>query len=876
MKDKMSRLLACVLIIALVLPAAVGGVAYADNEESAVETPVVQTPVEPGESVAGTETVVTGEGTPQSPRLTETTTTETDTESGETTVTMTEEKQWSDESVTGEETGKITQTLDKDNKLINAEGSFTGSETELVDSESADGEELIQIDNGTGTSADGTVINSEVPTVDIELVPGGTDEQSEVAQTWFDEASLDLPDWVMSTREGITSWATPSHSEDNGATTDVSVNTDETGNTTTYTRTVTTADGKIVKETVTYVRNGGRLTDYSVVSEEVVSTTSESTEPAENAACTTADGSSKSYAFELPEKPTVETPEYAPDGSVLNGEIVAEICDASGAVVGYTVVTMKNGVAVGYGEPLLGRYVVTETVTETLENGLKKLTTTKTTTTSVKYSAKSGSVRSGERTVRGQMEKTVGTTEKSGVETYQPYLENEKDRSVDEQHELFSRPGEAYSSSDELYIRWCGEYGIESTIRVNGGNWQAHQFVLEGKNNERYYVYCCDFDTEPVSGSDYNIKRLEDTDYYKTGENDEKKDERIRAIVLNGYWGVENTSMDKDNAPSPGSLDAFRKMLTDAGVLTAQQAAKMTDGMALTATQAAIWYYGNSGQNTLSATDIVGDTYTGSSFDPTSTEKKNIINLAYAYLINDLPGQKATAENTLMAPEDFADTLKLSVGERNASDLYKTDITFTMAVAPNDATGDLVVYITYMTTVDGKEKEEIVGAYRLCGDDTKDAENNISSVINNSDGSYTLPGVYLPALAGINLNLKLKGEQKLDNGVYLFNCTAGWDKSQTFIGCGEVRQSVDISVGFGFEVNDPAVMLRTSASDSASEKLEWDSVFFTFADGGARNMSVPKTGDGMLALEVALALGALLSLAGTAVFLTRANRTTAE
>ncbi len=53
------------------------------------------------------------------------------------------------------------------------------------------------------------------------------------------------------------------------------------------------------------------------------------------------------------------------------------------------------------------------------------------------------------------------------------------------------------------------------------------------------------------------MERLEDADYYANNEDGEAAD-RIRAIVLNGYWGVENSSTDTES-PTPGSLDAFKK-----------------------------------------------------------------------------------------------------------------------------------------------------------------------------------------------------------------------------------------------------------------------------------------------------------------------------
>lgn len=891
MKKKVMRFLACLLIVGFALPSVGSIVAFADNEEEisaseevAAAAPAALTlsaPTQPaatestgGASDPGAQVVVTGEGTPSDPKLTETTRTEVDSETGNTTVTVSEEKEWQSETVTGNEEGKSTETRDKNGNLINAEGKADGTETVITDANDEDNSETIIIDNGTGETKSGVTINSEVPDVTVDLAPGEEDEKSETAQAWFDESTLDLPDWVRTDSDGKAAWAEPSHSENDGVTDDIAVSTaaDSENNTTTttYTRTLVGKDGKTVRETVTCKRNAeGKITDYSVVTDEIESITTESTTPPENASTPNSE-SKTSYSFELPEKPTVPEPTYAPNGKVLNGQVVAEVCDNSGKVVGYTVVTIENGNVVDYSDPILGRYCVTETYEEVLANGLRKLTTTKTYTTSVKHSAKSGAVGTGERTVSGWMSEEVsGEIEKSGVETYQPYIKNKQDGSIDNKdQELYNRPGEDYTSSGELFIRWCGEYGIESTIRVKQGTdttWQAHQFVLDGQDGKKYYVYCCDFDVGPKEGADYNIKRLEDADYYKNNDDNGKAQDQIRAIVLNGYWGVKNDSADS-TAPTAGSLEAFRKMLVDAKVLTADEAAKITDGMALTATQAAIWYYGNSGSKVLSATDIVGErNLGGGEFGSVSKEKTELINKAYVYLINTLPGVSATQDNTLLTPADFkfAESLELTVGRKNDDGNYRTDITFTMAVTPDDESGDLVVYIT-------DENGNIIGAYRLCGDASQDGE-KVSSVIKNEDGSFTLPDVYLPAGEGVNLNLNLKGTQKLDNGVYLFNCTAGEKASQTFIGCGAVSQMIDLTVKFGFNVHDPVVLLSAATYASASEEHEWDTEFYTFHVGGERNTDVPQTGDAMFVVQAILAVGAVMSLAGTALFLGRAR-----
>lgn len=845
MKKKLAKLLACILVVGLLLPAT-GTAALADGVD---------------------ETTTSGTGTPEDPKLTTSTVTDTDAKTGETTVTITIEKEWTDEGVDGEEHGTQTEVTDKTGGLVSASGEANGSET-TGENSSEEKESTVEIDNGTGSVPGGPGIEAEVPDVTVGLTPGSEDENRETSRAWFDEDTLELPDWVRPEDENGRAWITEgSSTESDGTVTNITVENDAAANSTTYTKTTTTPDGKLVRETVTCTRDeNGNITGYSVLTTETVPATTEDSAPPANATIN-ADGGWTSYDYELPEKPEVASPpDCDSEGNVINGEVVAEIRDENGSLVGYTVVTVKNGVAVSYSDPILGRYVATTTVEEKLEDGLIRRTTTKTTVTKMKSASRSGEVSDGVRTVLGWMGDVSGSVERGDMETFEPGIKNSGNKKTDSLRDLFNRPYELseYDKNADEFFQWLGEYGIESAIRVKQGNvdsWQPHQFVLAGADGSKYYVYCCDFDVSPKDGARYNMERIEDADYYKNNDGGAAEDQ-IRAIVRNGYWGVENTSADPAS-PTPGSLDAFRKMLVDAGLLTGEQASAITDGMALTATQAAIWYYGNSGSDLLDDDDIAGRYCTDGKLGATDADKKALVNEIYRYLIKGMPGQKTDAGNTLITAEDFAKDIDLTVGRRNDDDRYETDISITMAVIPDSSTSDLIVYVT----ADG----ENIGAYRLCGDGSADAENNIVNAVRNADGSYTLKGVPLPG--GKNITLNLKGTQNIENGVYLFTCAKDGKPSQTFVGAGAAQQDIDLSVDFGFSVTDPTVTVSSTGEDSGAEKLEWSSEYYTFSndDGGSRNMDVPKTGDGLYGIQIALAIGMAFSLAAALMFLRRAR-----
>ena len=361
------------------------------------------------------------------------------------------------------------------------------------------------------------------------------------------------------------------------------------------------------------------------------------------------------------------------------------------------------------------------------------------------------------------------------------------------------------------------------------------------------------------------MERLEDADYYANNEDGEAAD-RIRAIVLNGYWGVENSSTDPES-PTPGSLDAFKKMLIDAGQLTKEQAAQLSDGMALTATQAAIWYFGNSGSTALDVSDIVGRYCSGSKFDEVSSADKALINGIYRYLIG-MPGQEADINNTLLTKDDFAKDMSLTVGERNDAGQYETDITISMAVIPDSTSSDLIVTVFANGVA--------AGSYRLCGDSSRDSENGIRAVTSNPDGSYTLSGLLLSANTTVTLNLN--GTQNIENGVYLFTCVKNNQSSQTFIGAGSAQQDVDLSVDFSFNVDDPTVKLSSSSSEGENSETHWTGKYYTVTlpgvgedVGSGRNEDVPKTGDSLPLIQAILAAGITVSacLSGAAIVLCR-------
>ena len=215
------------------------------------------------------------------------------------------------------------------------------------------------------------------------------------------------------------------------------------------------------------------------------------------------------------------------------------------------------------------------------------------------------------------------------MSSLQPDVLKPDDGKFDDSKDLYGREKiTGGSSSSDLPYQWMGEYGLESSYRVNGGGyntWLAHQFVLEDGNRNKYYTYCADFQTGAESGWKYAMENVEDAEYY-----DDEAAKHIRAIAYEGYWGTSS---------GIGSLENLKKILREKGEtvhgLTDSEIAALTDGQALTATQAAIWKFGNCdtnnrvNDNAISVIKYLG----GSNFTLASDPARSTIQKLYNYLI---------------------------------------------------------------------------------------------------------------------------------------------------------------------------------------------------------------------------------------------------
>lgn len=731
----------------------------------------------------------------------------TDNEFGGTTSTTITEKEWSgtDEDnaqVAGSELKKDTTVTNGDGDTVSISGTSEGRETTTKTDSKTESSSAEESDSKVETSNPENISHQEDETV----ISDSSDETAEdVSGADVDAGSGNV---TISLKPGETK--TEKYDTDESKIAEKVLGTlpaegiDEKEN----------ADGSKTITEVTYAKDDagnviGYTTTTSVITRKADSVT-EKSDPVNVSEDSKTGETSTDVQHEieiiLPTKPA-EGETVHKDGTTSR-VTVTELLDEEGTIVGYqttTVVFDKKGKQISSStESVWGVRKITTTtkVTPTTTTTVSEKTITRTDTEVITTAVTKEGVQitATDREVTASMENIVSKNviqDHANLDVTQP-LPDENE--VELESDLFHRPdvGSCDYDPDGTAYQWLGKYGLESLIRVLAGSgeysdtYQAHQFILTGPNDTEYYVYCSDFEVGPKEGIDYNMERLEDAAYF-----DDEVAEHIRAIVMNGYWGTSS---------GMGSMEQFRSLLAQAG-FSEEELKEITPGMAVTATQAAIWYYGNSGAEEVSSEDIVGRYYNGPGASPAWSavdgKKEELVNRIYQYLIQ-MAGQEATAQNTLITKESFAQQVVLTVKDKIDDEKYKTDLSFSLVVLPND--------------------EDNLRVYVLDSNDNVIAEQVLKKENGKADGNgnYIYTFADLQLTENENITLKISGTQNLSEGVYLFTACDGYESSQTFVGTGTCTQDIDLSVRLKFSVTDATAQKVTNSSEKTTEKTTTD------------------------------------------------------
>ena len=231
---------------------------------------------------------------------------------------------------------------------------------------------------------------------------------------------------------------------------------------------------------------------------------------------------------------------------------------------------------------------------------------------------------------------------------------------------------------------------------------EVDHFVLADTTTGEYTTaYCVDNGQNAKNGYYYNIENLEDAGYYNAYQA-----QKIRAIALTGYWGQPSGT---------GSLAAMKAALAASGEFTEAELALVTDGVAMTATQYAIWHFANANDSAENATTnaqrekmrkTIGTYWYDGGYSRMTEEQKPAADMVFKignYLIDMDPASvENTTANAVITKENFltamgvVNAVKIDGHVNNAdandeNDAYTADVRFTMGVLPLAANGDDLV-----------------------------------------------------------------------------------------------------------------------------------------------------------------------------------------
>ena len=149
-----------------------------------------------------------------------------------------------------------------------------------------------------------------------------------------------------------------------------------------------------------------------------------------------------------------------------------------------------------------------------------------------------------------------------------------------------------------------------------------------------------------------------------------------------------------------------------------------------------------------------------------------------------------------------SDSGSSSDNDSEKRDVYEVDISFAMVVEPDPESDNLIVRL-----IDANGNT--VRKARLAGDSSND-DDSFSEVTKNGS-TYTFEDLHLAEGTDFMFDLSLEGVQYLEQGVYIYKCTAGYDEKQTLVGVAEGEHNVDVSARFtvNFEVTESKSIVAT-------------------------------------------------------------------
>ena len=322
------------------------------------------------------------------------------------------------------------------------------------------------------------------------------------------------------------------------------------------------------------------------------------------------------------------------------------------------------------------------------------------------------------------------------------------------------------------------------------------QFTFVTADGQIFTAYCADQRTPAVDGFSYRLVNIDDATYYST-----EAAKKIQTIAYNGYWG---------SASGYGSLDLFKQRLANSGDFSEEELAEITDGIAMTAMQYAIWSNSNE-MDDITFVNAYDTVWTGKNFKFSVADQSNValIFKVYRYLMNleTSSEENKTTQDTLINENNFLNgiTLELSKKPNNhinnqdsdkSNDVYKANLAFELKVQPAEQNGDDLV----LKILEG-DKEVAVG--RIAGE-AKPGEVLLKA---DENGRYVFSDIYLEE-GSQNIRFVLYGTQNLQQAAYLLSSENVYGESSQTMVCvayGERNVNVEMNICFDLSVKDEVI-----------------------------------------------------------------------
>ncbi|MBQ6833731.1 MAG: Cys-Gln thioester bond-forming surface protein [Lachnospiraceae bacterium] len=358
------------------------------------------------------------------------------------------------------------------------------------------------------------------------------------------------------------------------------------------------------------------------------------------------------------------------------------------------------------------------------------------------------------------------------------------------------------------------------------GKYKDHRVRLfrVQNGNEIRYAYCVELGADLKSGVNYGSNTYErDNTTHDSSEPWEGATgtiKQLRSVALNGFWGTDS---------GLGSLQAVKDLMIRNGLK--EEAENLTAGMALTATQVAIWQFGSNDSSVfgkVGATDEETIEFAIKKFGTNieiDDEKAETINKLRNLLVRLADNANGEGQATVITKDNaFAEAgfvvhdkvdVEVSRDDNDDNDVYNTDILFKLGVSTSSINGDLIIKVL-------DNEGNAIKSYRLAGEDGEKSifDGVFSKIYPNADGVYKMEGI--PLAENVKVSLALEGIQHLDDGVYVFydNSADDW---QDFISLSRLDNTVDLKMDMEFKVTDPTAQIGHTTNKWQEKKTDTQS-----------------------------------------------------